>query len=143
MDKLKKLVSRETALYLLFGVLTTAVNYVAFVLCYSGLALRATTANALAFVLAVAFAFVTNKWVVFESKSWAFSALKREVPAFLGGRIFSFLLEQLGLWLASDVLTLHRYTFWRLDGVMMAKLALAVIVVALNYVFGKWIFRKK
>jgi len=143
MDKLKKLVSRETALYLLFGVLTTAVNYVAFALCYSGLALRATTANALAFVLAVLFAFVTNKLYVFESKSWAFSVLKREVPAFLGGRIFSFLLEQLGLWLASDVLNLHRYTFWRLDGVMMAKLALAVIVVALNYVFGKWIFRKK
>ena len=143
MDKLRKLINRETALYLLFGVLTTAVNYVAFAACYSGLALRATTANAVAFVLAVAFAFVTNKLFVFESKSWALPALKREVPAFLGGRIFSFLLEQGGLWLASDVLGLQRYTLWRLDGVMLAKLALAVIVVALNYVFGRLIFRKK
>ena len=35
MDKLKKLLNRETILYIIFGVATTAVNYVVFHLLYN------------------------------------------------------------------------------------------------------------
>ena len=57
MDKLKKLLNRETVLYIVFGVATTVVNYVVFYLLYSVLwnQRNSLTANAAAFVAAVIF----------------------------------------------------------------------------------------
>ena len=108
MDKLKKLLNRETVLYIVFGVATTVVNYVVFYLLYSVLwnQRNSLTANAAAFVAAVVFAFVVNKLFVFESKSWSAATLKREIPSFLAARIGSFGIEEAGLFLAEKVLKL-------------------------------------
>ena len=80
MEKLKaifkKLVNKETILYVVFGVLTTLVNFVAFKLftmVFDKLIssqLGVHISNVLAWIFAVAFAYVTNKLFVFESKSW-------------------------------------------------------------------------
>ena len=139
----QKIIGHETARYLFFGVLTTMVNYLVFGLCYNLTRMGAMAANTLAFIAAVVFAFVTNKRYVFESKSWAWPVLKREVPGFVGGRIASFLVEQAGLYLAESVFELGRYSLLGLDGIMLTKAALAVIVVVLNYIFGKLVFKKK
>ena len=81
MDKLKKLLNRETILYIIFGVATTAVNYVVFHLLYNVLWRQnhSLAANAAAFVAAVIFAYVVNKLFVFESRSWDAATLKREI----------------------------------------------------------------
>ena len=81
MEKLKaifkKIVNKETILYIVFGVLTTLVNFVAFKLftmVFDKLVssqLGVHISNVLAWIFAVAFAYVTNKLFVFESKSWA------------------------------------------------------------------------
>lgn len=150
MDKLKKLLNRETISYLFFGVMTTAVNYVVFWLIYELLMGRegSLVANAIAFVAAVIFAFVVNKLFVFESKSWAFSVLAKEIPPFIASRIASFGIEELGLFLSESVFNWNEVTVLTLgsmtvDGVTAAKLALSVIVVILNYVFCKWFVFKK
>ena len=146
---MKKLMNRETVLYLIFGVLTTLVNYVVFHLIYTAMGSKGSVAaNAVAFVAAVIFAFVVNKLFVFESKSWSAAVLKKEVTAFLASRLASFALEEVGLLVSEHVLHLNRVTLFSLgelavDGITVAKLALSVIVVVLNYVFCKWfVFHK-
>ena len=150
MDKLKKLLNRETILYIIFGVATTAVNYIVFHLLYNVLwdQSRSLIANAVAFVAAVIFAFVVNKLFVFESKSWSAATLKREIPSFLAARIGSFGIEEAGLFLAEKVLKLGGIVAITvagvaLDWITVIKVLLAFVVVALNYVFCKlFIFKK-
>jgi len=141
----KRCFASETILYLIFGVLTTVVNYIVF-----WLALRllgedgALLANVIAFVAAVIFAYVTNKLFVFDSKSWVWTVLCREIPIFIGGRLFSFGLEELGLWLCVDVLAAGEYALFGINGVLIAKAALNVLVIVVNYILSKFlIFRKK
>lgn len=149
MSKLWKLCGRcfanETISYLFFGVLTTVVNYIVF-----WLALRlmgedgALWANVIAFAAAVLFAYVTNKLFVFNSKCWAWAVLRREFPSFVGGRLFSFALEEVGLWLCVDILSVGDAALFGVNGVLIAKAVLNVVVIAVNYILSKFlIFRKK
>ena len=150
MDKLIKLLNRETGLYIIFGVATTVVYYVVFHLLYNVMwhQRNSLTANAAAFVAAVIFAFVVNKLFVFESRSWNADTLKREIPSFLAARIGSFGIEEAGLFLAEKVLKLGGIIAvtvgsLALDWITVIKVALAFVVVALNYVFCKlFIFKK-
>ena len=150
----KRLLNRETVLYLIFGVLTTLVDLTVF---WLGKKLLGEDwlllINAAAFLTAASFAYVTNKLWVFESKSWAPAVLKKELPAFFAARVFSFLFTEAGLWLARDVLHAGERVFWtfkilghqiQIDGLDLAKILLSVVVVILNYMFSKLIvFRKK
>ena len=150
MEKLKKLLNRETILYIVFGVATTVVNYIVFHLLYNVFwhQENSLTANAAAFVAAVIFAFVVNKLFVFESKSWSLEVLKREIPSFLAGRIGSFGIEEAGLFLCEKVLKLGGVIAFTLgtvalDWITIVKVALSFVVVILNYVFCKlFVFRK-
>ena len=145
MEKLKKILNRETILYLVFGVATTVVNYVVFTIFYNILFENSRTllSNAIAFAAAVVFAYVVNKMYVFESKSWSVEALKKEIPPFLSARIGSFLIEELGLMFSERVLKLNGVILFtiagtEIDGIMVAKILLSFIVVVLNYIFCKW-----
>jgi len=142
MDKLKKLLNRETILYIIFGVATTVVNYIVFHLLYNVLWSQnnSLVANAVAFVAAVIFAFVVNKLFVFESGNWSAATLKREIPSFLAGRIGSFGIEEAGLFLAEKVFKLGGVVAvtigtTALDWITVIKVGLAFVVVALNFVF--------
>lgn len=147
---LKKFINRETVSYVFFGVLATLVNYAVFWLFYDLLfgQSNSLTANLLAFLAAVVFAFVTNKLFVFESKSWAWSVIRREIPEFFAARVFTFLIEELGLFIADTLLNLGRFTVLTLgkleiDGVMVTKVGLAVVTITLNYIANVLIFKKK
>ena len=150
MEKLKKLLNRETILYIVFGVATTVVNYIVFHILYNVLwhQNHSLAANAAAFVAAVIFAFVVNKLFVFESRSWDGATLKREIPSFLGARIGSFGIEEAGLFLAEKVFKLGGVIAISIGGtafdwITVVKVALAFVVVALNYVFCKlFVFKK-
>ena len=71
-EKLKALYAkhRSTVIYLVFGVLTTVVNYAVYLPLFNFVGLPASVCNGIAWVAAVIFAYVTNKLFVFESKSW-------------------------------------------------------------------------
>lgn len=140
---MKKLFNRETASYLVFGVLTTVINYIVFGLILHYFGTESTLiANIIAFIAAVSFAFVTNKLYVFQSRSWKLDVLKRELPSFLGARLFSLGIEELGLWICL-LLNVDRLGLFSVNGMMIAKLVLAVIVVILNYIFSKFFIFKK
>ena len=140
---MKKLFNRETASYLVFGVLTTVINYIVFGLILRFFGTKATLiANVIAFVVAVTFAFITNKLYVFGSRDWSVAVLKKELPSFLGARLFSLGLEELGLWICL-IKGVEGLEIFRINGMMIAKLVLAVIVIVLNYVFSKFFIFKK
>ena len=131
---IKKFLNRETVSYLVFGVLTTIVNYASYELC-KWLGVHYTVPTVAAWVLAVAFAYITNKLYVFESKSFEKNVLLREISAFVGCRLFSGLCDLGFMILAVELLCMN-------DSI--AKLASNVFVVIINYIFSKlFIFRKK
>lgn len=121
-------------LYIFFGVLTTVVNILSFGLLRDVLHWELLTANTLAWVLSVAFAFLTNKLFVFQSKSFEARLLVRELVSFVGARLFSLAVDTAGMWLLVNVLT---WNDW------LAKILMNVIVVVINYVFSKlFIFKR-
>ncbi len=142
---------KELLVYGLFGVLTTLINLLSFY----GLSLMANRGenaylyiNAVAWLVAVVFAYITNKWFVFRSRRWSIKVISKEIPAFFGARIFSFLIEEIGLWAFVEFLGFQGVitTVWgmQITGELVAKLLLALIVIILNYFFSKFvIFRQK
>lgn len=125
---------RDVLSYLFFGGLTTVVNYAVYLPLYNWLQMSATLSNCIAWVAAVAFAYLTNKPFVFQSHDWSAKVVLPELGKFVSCRIGSGLLETAIIWLTVD--TLH----W--DGNVM-KLITSVLVVVLNYVGSKLlVFRK-
>ena len=151
MDKIKKILNRETILYIIFGVATTVVNYIVFHLLYNVLwqQRNSLVANAAAFAAAVIFAFVVNKIFVFQSKSWHMDTLKQEIPSFLAARIGSFGIEEAGLFICERILKLGGVAALTLgnvvlDWITIVKLALAFVVIVINYIFCKLlVFRNR
>lgn len=125
----------DILVYLVFGVLTTAVNYLVYLPCYNLLGLPAVVSNVIAWVVAVAFAYVTNKPFVFRSHDWSAKTVIPELSKFVGTRVASGGLESAIIWVTVDVLGWNG-NIW--------KLATSILVVVLNYVGSKLlVFRKK
>ena len=137
MDRVIKLLAkyRDVLLYLFFGVLTTFVNYLVYFPLYNWLSCSATLSNSIAWVVSVAFAYLTNKPFVFQSDDWSGKTLVPELVKFISCRIGSGFMETMCLWVLVDRLN------WNGNWV---KLAVSVLVVVLNYISSKLIvFRKK
>lgn len=138
---------KELITYVIFGVLTTLVNFFAFWLFTKILGEELYLINnAIAWVVGVIFAYITNKLFVFESKSWNLKLIAKEITGFLGARIFSFLVEEGGMFLFITVLGLGEKSLTILNltitGQFVVKILLAVIVVVMNYVFSKFFIFK-
>lgn len=133
---------KEIIMYLIFGVGTTAVNWIIYtVIVVSGREVNLTVANIIAWGGAVAFAYITNKLWVFESKSWNPKIVWKELGMFLSARIFSGIFE-IGLFPVLVWMGMNQSIFG-VEG-MLAKIVIGVLVIVLNYIFSKLlIFRKK
>lgn len=132
---------REILLYILFGLGTTAVNWIVYTLLVTLCGFGVTAGNVLAWVAAVVFAFVTNKCFVFESKGWELRGTLREAVSFLGSRILSGLIE-----IAGPALLMTVGLDQAILGIKgaMAKAITSVVVIILNYLLSKLlVFRKK
>lgn len=136
-DKLKNLLRKyyDVLVYLVFGVLTTAVNYLVYLPSYNLLHLSSAVSNVLAWAVAVAFAYLTNKPFVFRSHDWSAGTVIPELMKFIGTRLGSGGLETLILLFFVDWLKMNG-NIW--------KILTSLLVVALNYVGSKLlVFRKK
>ena len=130
MDKIIDLVKKhwDIVSYLFFGVLTTVVNYIVYLPCYNLLSFSAAISNLIAWIAAVAFAYLTNKPFVFRSHDWSAKTVIPELSKFVGARIASGVLETGIIFLTVDLL--------RWNGNVM-KLVTSVLVVIINYVASK------
>mgnify|MGYP002520175616 FL=1 len=121
--------------YLFFGGLTTVVNYIVYLPCYNWLHLSASVSNVIAWVFAVAFAYLTNKPFVFKSHDWSMKTVVPELTKFVGCRVGSGVLETAILFVTVDLLQLNGN---------IVKLLVSVLVVILNYFGSKLlVFRRK
>ena len=135
-EKIRNLIAKyyDILAYLVFGVLTTVVNYLVYLPCYNLLEMSAAVSNVIAWAVAVAFAYLTNKPFVFRSHDWSAKTVVPELTKFVGSRIASGALETGIIFLTVDLLA------W--NGNVM-KLVTSVIVVVLNYIASKLlVFRK-
>ncbi len=132
---------KEIIMYLIFGVATTLVNFVAYTVFIEVLNVEMTVSNAVAWVIAVAFAFVTNKLFVFESKAKGLGTALKEAVSFVGSRAVSGAIE---IFLPTGLYAIGlNFDLFGIKG-FVAKAAVSIIVIVLNYVFSKlFVFRKK
>ncbi len=119
--------------YLIFGVLTTAINMVVFGVCYEIVGLPNVLSTILAWFLAVAFAFITNKRYVFRSLSMERRVLFREIATFFGCRLLTGLLDVVIMFIAVDLY--HRPA-------LIWKLLSNIVVIILNYAASRLIIFK-
>ena len=130
---------REPIAYVFFGGLTTIVNWLAYML-FVWIGIEINLSNILSWVVGVTFAFVVNKWFVFQNRSTSPKVVLTELASFFGARIFTGviafvlfpILYNLGM----------NQSFMGTDG-LPAKIVTSVIEIALNYIFSKYlIFRE-
>lgn len=136
LNKLRELLQKyyDVIAYLVFGVLTTAVNYIIYLPCYNWFEMSASVSNVIAWMVAVAFAFLTNKPFVFKSHDWSFRTVWAELVKFVGCRIGSGLAETAIIFITVDCLAFN--------GNWM-KLITSILVVVVNYFGSKFVvFRK-
>jgi len=138
---------KEAIDYLFWGGMTTVVSWSSYslfvLLLETSLAETATVfwANILSWICAVAFAFVTNKLWVFQSKSWAGAVVFPELTKFLSSRVATGIFEMVAV-PALVTIGLNQ-TIFGIDG-MVSKILVSVVVVILNYILSKlFVFKTK
>lgn len=138
---------KEIIMYLIFGVLTTVVSWGSYAIFEKAFKeaiidtnVLVAVANVLSWVVAVLFAYITNKLFVFESKSFRPTVVFKEIGLFVGSRLISGAVEWIGVpflvWVGLN------QTIFGVEG-MVAKVLVSVIVVILNYILSKLIVFKK
>ena len=137
---------RELILYVVFGALTTAVNWVVYLavtgmLGMNGLAegsakfvLISNIGQVTSWILAVLFAYATNKKFVFQSKADAKNGAWKEFFLFVSARVASLLIFDLLLFNA--LLLLGMNDKWD-------KLLMNGLVIIFNYVASRFVVFKK
>ena len=126
---LKKILNKETILYLIFGVLTTIINILTFSI-MERLTTNLLFNNTVAWICSVLFAFITNRNIVFQSTG---NKLK-ELYLFFGARIVSLLFDNALIFILIEKLMLNN---------ILSKIIVNVFVVVINYILSKLIVFKK
>lgn len=124
----KKQAMREGIAYLIFGGLTTVIDYVISNVLFYWTRVPTIPAQTIAWVAAVLFAFVTNKWWVFESRTLVPKEVWKEFVSFVACRVATFLFNLAALAVMVDMMHMEFF---------VCKLLISVVVVILNYVFSK------
>lgn len=126
--------------YLIVGVLTTIVSLIVkwgllFSILNAKDAFQLQLAVIISWIVAVIFAYITNRVFVFKSKS---KKILKEIINFFGARILTLLLEMLIMWFFVTLLRLNS-NIWVLVWTVIAQ----VMVIIANYVFSKlFVFKK-
>lgn len=158
---------REIILYLVFGVVTTAVAFVTYLAVFAvaehifGMPMEDKTslvyttvyliAQILQWVVAVLVAFYTNRRWVFTEADHSKGSLGKQLVLFAGSRVATFVLDVVAtygfiqlfnLWI--DANNPPRLLGISLTAELWAKVVVSVLVIVANYVLSKLlVFRKK
>ena len=128
MNNIKKLINKEIILYVIFGVLTTIVNLIAYYLFSNIININYLISNAFAWIISVVFAYITNKFFVFNSYYINKDVIIEEFIKFMNCRLISGLSEVVLLFLFVDLLLMND---------IVAKLIIGVLVALINFIFSK------
>ena len=124
----------EVIAYLFFGVLTTLINLATFWILSTFFNLETIAATVVAWIIAVVFAFITNKIWVFKSKTKTNQETTKEAVLFVIARLVTLGVEVILMWLMVDNFKQDK---------LIWKLLCNIITVILNYLFSKLIVFKE
>ena len=131
---IKKILDRDIILYIIFGVLTTLVNFVSFYILNSLMHIDGNISNLVAIPLAILFAYFTNRKWVFHTDAKGFKENFNEFCKFIAGRAFTMFIEFFGCMLLFKTPITE----------IISKLGVNVIIVILNFFISKFFaFKKK
>ena len=125
---------KEVLLYLFFGGLTTLVSIVIFALFYQKMGINELWANVLSWIVAVLFAYVTNRTWVFADKARTKAGIAREMASFFGGRLATLGMEEA---------LIAVFITWLGFPAMGVKIVSQLAVIAANYFISKFLVFKK
>lgn len=129
-----KFVNRETISYVIFGVLTTAVDWLVYPL-MRWLKYSVAFSSTASWAAAVLFAFVTNKLFVFQSHSIKGGELFKEFVSFVSCRALTGAFSVLAMVIMVDLWGMNEW---------FGKFIVSALSLVLNYIFSKlFIFKKK
>ena len=121
--------------YLVFGALATVVNIAVYSICFYLINIDNAVSNVIAWIVAAVFAYMTNKFFVFDSKVTGFKGILKEAVSFFGCRLITLGFDQAIMVVTVDKLKWNAF---------LMKVISNVIVIILNFVFSKlFIFAKK
>lgn len=124
---------KSILLYIFFGGCTTVVSIGSFILLETVLGLNELIANIGSWILAVSFAYVTNRVWVFRSRVRG-KAVWKEILSFFSGRLITLGLE--------EAMLLIFVTWLQFNGTAIKVIAQIAVLIG-NYLISKWItFRK-
>ena len=127
--------NNHIVLYLVLGVVTTAVNFAVYFPLYNICGIPASVSNVIAWSVSVAVAFFTNKPLVFKSTDWSTKTVLQELTKFTGCRLTSGLIETAVIYVTVDLLLLNGN---------IVKILVSIFVVVFNYFASKYfVFRNK
>ncbi len=127
---------REFIMYVIFGLLTTFINWLIYSLCVKALGLDLYISGIIAWIIVVSVAFVTNKIWVFNSRGWKTLQLIREAFTFFGGRLLTGVLEVAAV--PALVSWGFNQTLFGVEG-LPAKIIVSIVIVLLNYFISKFL----
>ncbi len=131
---IKKLLDRDVILYIIFGILTTLVNFVTFYILNSLMKVNANISNLVAIPLAILFAYFTNRKWVFHTQAKGFKENFNEFCKFIAGRAVTMIIEFFGCMLLFMIPIPE----------IISKLIVSVIIVILNFFISKFFaFKQK
>lgn len=131
---IKKLLDRDVILYIIFGILTTLVNFVTFYILNSLMKVNANISNLVAIPLAILFAYFTNRKWVFHTQAKGFKENFNEFCKFIAGRAVTMIIEFFGCMLLFMIPIPE----------IVSKLIVSVIIIILNFFISKFFaFKQK
>lgn len=132
MEKINKYILKykDVIPYLFFGVCTTMVNVVVYWGCAHLISFGTMVSTIIAWVMAVLFAYITNRKWVFKSTVEIKTEIAREILSFFCCRIATGIVDWLCMLLFVEILKLND---------VVIKVLANILVVILNYVASKLI----
>ncbi|MBQ3402262.1 MAG: GtrA family protein [Synergistaceae bacterium] len=126
---------RALMLYGIFGVLTTILNILTYWVITRIFGLSVITSTVIAWVIAVLFAYITNRKYVFHSRNSSIIAVFFEAVYFFGCRVATGILDVAIMYLFADLMAFND---------VITKTVSNIIVIILNYIASRmFIFTDK
>ncbi len=126
---------KSVLLYLFFGALTTVVSILSFFIAGTVMGINVHIANTISWVLAVTFAFVTNRIWVFDAKCETKKEFFVQARDFYAGRLATYFVEELILLVFVNLLSFNQD---------IVKIVAQFVILVLNYIVSKFfVFKKK
>lgn len=128
LNRIKSENVKRLFLYMFFGILSTGVNIILFWFLADILHVQYLVSNFFAIVASILFAYVTNKWYVFKSRTETRKAFLKEFITFIGARTGTLIFDMVAMFVLVTVMSFDT---------LVSKIFVNIIVVVLNYVFSR------